>query len=809
MAENAESIAVNRGAPSGGSGTDVVARIHNADDHVGVLSTIEAAEIYDKMRRSDTQVIKVLSAISNPIKAAKWSVPPLSDDTKDIEAAALIEQILFKDLNWDKFLNECLTYIPHGFSMFEVVHMNRQNKEIGQYTGLAQLGFRRQATITEWHHNELTGELEKVKQESFSDIKINTFIQAENLLIFYNQQEGDNAGFPLCRGLYGPYKRKLLATELQYIGTERFAIPTPVLGVPDKVKSEDTEYIEAQKVLEQFTNAESSFIMKPQGWELDLHSNTFDPEKVQVLKKAENEEMVGAIVAMFLELGIGGNGGAFALGNDLSDFFLNGIEHFANGIKNPVNRCLIPHLIFQNFGDTIMPPELVYSGISDKAGKETMEIITGYKGAGIITADEQLEDHVRNIHNLPKKAEGSQVDNQTSEEGGSNESTTEEGSELERTDDDNGDNANLANGLPNDQNEPTRLADTVGHNHLYKGRRTGPAVHRGKRHFHEILDAQGNVIGRTKMSETGKPHDHEVEGEDDKTGGSLPIKFAEEPKKNPKKLINEETIRLADIIRRHLTLISEKYIADVMRNYRGLSDNGKLNATKNVKVGGKAKFQRELRATLVNTATKSLDMVRAEIPNKSDVKLSDDLGGLQADNFKFNEFSRLPRKIQLLIANRSIELSEKQANDIADVVAFQFSNSEGSTRDPEQIRQDLEDAAKNKIDSGSLDAVASNAVALAVNQSRDAFFFEPEVLDDIASFSFVNFDPKSLICKKIAGTTFSVNDMEARRLQTPLHQNCKTYIRANLKTSKNAPDITGLPSITEAERDSITLSEGT
>lgn len=38
--------------------------------------------------------------------------------------------------------------------------------------------------------------------------------------------------------------------------------------------------------------------------------------------------------------------------------------------------------------------------------------------------------------------------------------------------------------------------------------------------------------------------------------------------------------------------------------------------------------------------------------------------------------------------------------------------------------------------------------------------------------------------------------------------NCKSYIRANLKTSKNQPEITGLPSISQTAKKSITLGEG-
>ena len=51
-----------------------------------------------------------------------------------------------------------------------------------------------------------------------------------------------------------------------------------------------------------------------------------------------------------------------------------------------------------------------------KPEKELMEVVTGYTSAGVVTADEPLEDHIRKAHNLPKKAEGELIDNQEAQD---------------------------------------------------------------------------------------------------------------------------------------------------------------------------------------------------------------------------------------------------------------------------------------------------------------------------------------------------------------------------------------------------------
>jgi hypothetical protein len=795
----------------GASGTDVIGQVHNQDDHIEQLKGYEAAEVYDKMRRSDTQVRKIITAITNPIKSATWAVEPASEETKDLESAALIEQILFKDIDFKKFLNECLTMVPHGYSMFEVVHMNREAEDFGPYTGLGQLGFRRQATIIEWFHDRVTGALQKVKQEANGDIEVDAEIPAEFLLMFYSEQEGDNIGFPLLRNVYGPYKRKLLATELQYIGMERFAIPTPVVEVPKTVKIDSAEYKKAIKVVKGFTSAEDSFIAYPEGWKLVLQSNNFDPTKIAVVLKAEDENMASAILGSFLELGTGGNTGAYALSADLSDFFFAGLTYYADIILDIMNRCLIPQLLKLNFGDEYseVMPKLTYSGITDNAGLELMQVITGLTASGIVSKDEQLEDHVRRVFNLPKKAKGEMVENQTTDD----EPTTTPDKDGKDGDGGSDNNNNNSNDNPLDsvslsggRSQSVALAE-LGHTH----KNTGPNIKKGKKHYHETLDKDGNVTGRTQLAEDTADHTHVIDA-NKKTGKPIEVKETKEPTKNPKTLIEGSQLEMAEVIRRHLFNISDKYIADVLRKYKDLSDANKLKATEGIKIGGVAKFRKELESIETVAASKSYDMAKSEVPDKKNVKLSEDLDALRLefsmDNFKFNDFKKLPKRVQILIASQASLLSEKEAQSVTDAVAFQFNSSEASTDDIEVLRQDLKQAASDNINSGAKDVVAADLAATIVNETRNTFLLAPEVQESLASYTFVNSDPKTDICKTLAGVTFGAEDTDLVRYQPPLHHNCKSYIRANLKTSKNLPEVTGLPAISDSAKASIKFKDG-
>lgn len=731
----------------GNSGTPISSMIYQKE-YLNELIGVEAHTVYNTMRRSDPQVRKVLAAITNPIKAATWSIPAVSDDTKDIEAAALMERILFEDLDYDHKLGEILTFLAHGFSIFEVIHENKESKDFGPYTGLANIAFRDQTTITEWKVDSKTSKLIEVHQEQSGDAEVDVWLKTDTLLMFFNEREGDDNGFALLRPLYGPYKRKLMIETLKMVGIERSAIPTPTLSVPPKISVNDEEYLSAVRILSGFTSAENSYITYPQGWELDLHQNSgFDPMKLEDSIKREDEKMAGAILATFLELGTGGNGGAYALGENLEQFFAQVIASFAKAIANTINTKLIPNLIRLNYGDTLeVMPKITFTGITDKVGLEFMQIVTGYTNAGVVAIDEPLEDYVRRVHNLPKKAEGDMLDNQEAEDESTDNTPDSESGDV---DDTQPDSENV------DQEEP--------------------------------VDDAGDV----QLSES--------------------VKLAEA--KTPKSLMDMEADVISEVMRLNLQFIGEKLVADVVRKYKQLPEGQKLRAIDNIKLGGTAKYKRQLKGTLTTTANKALDQVQAEVPEASDVKLKNNeatfalLDEFESIKFQDNEFSSLPAHVRKLITLQANRVVERQASELEDRVAFTFMQTEQTTDSAATIEKDISNAAKDYVDSSTIDTAANNVSSTVVNQTRNEFFFDDEVLEEIYAFKFNNFDPKAAICQKLAGRVFATNDTEFLQYSPPLHHNCKSYLSAVPQTAKVKPEIQPLPPISETDRKSITLSE--
>ena len=121
--------------------------------------------------------------------------------------------------------------------------------------------------------------------------------------------------------------------------------------------------------------------------------------------------------------------------------------------------------------------------------------------------------------------------------------------------------------------------------------------------------------------------------------------------------------------------------------------------------------------------------------------------------------------------NKADLISEDSLTELKKRLDFSYSGSELSSKDENVIRQALEDEAQGFSESNSVAVKGTNSAALMVNEGRDTFFFEPDVIEEIHSFTFMNVAPVSAICKELAGVTFQTNDAESLRYSPPLHHN--------------------------------------
>lgn len=377
------------------------------EEYLQDLLGSQRAKVFDKMRRSDPQIAMCLNAVKSPIKSALWEIEPYDqNDEQSKQEAEFVKWNLFDgmDKTFSQFVSEALTYIEFGHSVFEIIDgVVFNHKQFGTKNTIKSLAWRSPKTIERWNVDPNTDKLVSVSQWSNGDLMKTVDIPADFLLLFSLNKEGSNyEGISAIRPCYGNWFRKNNYLKLNAIGIEKFAIPTPIVEIPNG-KESGTQFDSLVEVLENYLTHENNYMTIPEGWKVTLNNSVYDPEKVEISIDNEDKRMVKSFMANFLELGMNGFGSQ-SLSFDLSDFFLGAIDHLASNICEVINQQLIPRIIQMNYGEREGYPKLKHSGITDKVGKELAEIFELLIRNKVVTPDDVLEQHARKRFGLPERS---------------------------------------------------------------------------------------------------------------------------------------------------------------------------------------------------------------------------------------------------------------------------------------------------------------------------------------------------------------------------------------------------------------------
>ena len=568
LAENM-GMAPSRSRADGSSGTDITGGVIN-EEYLSDLVGSSASDIFDKMRRSDPKVKMCLMAIMNPIKGATWSVEP-ADETPDAQKQAdLVTKAILESRKkrWEIFLHEILTMIPFGYSLFERTHETvLDDPEFGTYVTYKSFGWRSPRTIERWNLDKDTGKLVSVDQFAFGDSQKNSTMDARFLTLFSMDREGDLfEGMSMLRPCYGAWLRKNTYLKLQAIGIEKYAVPTPILSVPEG-RENSPQFANAKAVLQAYTSHQSQFITLPEGWSFVLTPTTFDSSKVQASIDAENAEIVNAFMANFLLLGQSGSG-SWALSTDLSDFFLGGIEHIASQICEVFNDQVIPEIIDINFGPQKNYPFMQCSGISDKAGKELAEILNILATSQYIKPDDRLEEHLRVRYGLPE------VDTESTREPPAPPAPQMPGQVMPG-----------APAKPDAESDPEP----------------------------EKTDPSGE---NPDPDEEPKASDEKSITLVDKNGS---IVLAEPPRRQ----MTNDTKAMRALMKENTAIMGRALVKRVMSRLSKTSAATRTSAIKNQKISGTSKYSAALLDQLAETSERALMRARGEVPKQKNAKLAE------------------------------------------------------------------------------------------------------------------------------------------------------------------------------------------
>lgn len=366
--------------------------------------------MFEKMRKSDAQVFATLLACELPIRSTKRFIDAARDENDEVtpeaeEVAKFVSDALFQKMNVtrDSLLLEILTMLPFGFSVFEKIRKAEGDKII-----LEKIASRKQSTIRRrqtslwyaWIEQRLPfSDDEEYQKTWFVDIP------AEKLLIFTFRQEGDNyEGVSILRSSYKHRRFKEELYKFDAVKHERQSVWIPIIRPWSQATPEDISLCE--EIVENIRANEAWWIVMP--WPKEewrnfefANMNAWSTSDLRTSINHHNREIAKNILAQFVELW-NTESWSRALSEDQSDFFLLWLTAIANNICDIFNRFLIPELVDYNFNVTEYP-HLKFNKLWSVDYQTLSGALSTLTSAWMITVDEKLETHIRDVFDLPSK----------------------------------------------------------------------------------------------------------------------------------------------------------------------------------------------------------------------------------------------------------------------------------------------------------------------------------------------------------------------------------------------------------------------
>ena len=377
------------------------------EEVLGDLQFPQGYAIFDRMRRSDYQIKRILRVIESTLLGADYRYMPVdSKDEAQKKQADFKNNILTKWAikGWQETLREILSHLTFGFAIFEPYYHTITDREFGEIQTLRELGFRKQSTIQEWKLAR-DGSVIWVNQDiTEGDFTADINIPGEDLLIFSSDKEGDNwEGVSLLRAAYGSFKRKDLYLKLDMIGMEKMSIGTPTFYLNDRQLKDPKEVKRIEEIGRAFTAHQNAYLILPEsmkGGGFVVEKGDYKSDAINNSIQREDMAILDSVLASFLDIGTRRSGGN-AQNEGLMGLFLNSLVHVSEYICQTLSPVL-DQVYVNNFGEPEVLLKLECTGINKRNQKEFAEVLNLYSKNRLITPDDILEERLRADLDLPE-----------------------------------------------------------------------------------------------------------------------------------------------------------------------------------------------------------------------------------------------------------------------------------------------------------------------------------------------------------------------------------------------------------------------
>lgn len=397
-----------------GGWASIVEEAHEKNPKLQYPASID---VFDQMRREDSQVGSVLRAVTLPIRSTPWSIDPAGCRP---EVAAFIARNLglpVKGLeaeaptrtkgrfSWGEHLRHALLELVYGHSYFEQVYQIE-----GVHAVLRKLAWRPPRTISKIDV-ATDGGLVAIEQYGISGSR-NVRIPADRLVAYVNDREGPNwIGESLLRTAYKNWLLKDRILRVQGLTVDRNGLGVPWFTapeVPEGLSPEEAkawleeQLEEGKKIAKQFRAGDQAGGAGANGSKMELLAPSGKLPDTDGPIRYHDEQIARAVLAHFLNLGT--ETGSWALGSTFANFFTDSLNAQAEHIRSITQQHVVEDLVDVNFGSTEPAPQLSFAQIGSEH-PVTAEAIKSLIDCGALKPDALLEAHVRALWGLPLQPE--------------------------------------------------------------------------------------------------------------------------------------------------------------------------------------------------------------------------------------------------------------------------------------------------------------------------------------------------------------------------------------------------------------------
>lgn len=384
---------------------------------------------FREMSTNDPVIGAMMFAVDMVMRQATWWTEPAAEERGSQEAADFIEGCRTDmSQSWEDTISEILTFLPYGWSYFEIVYKMRKGPDQKDskmrsryddgYIGWRKFAIRSQESLIKWEIDD-TGGIQGMYQKN-PQTGAEVFVPIEKALLFRTSIAKNNPeGRSILRNSYRPWYFKKRIEEIEGIGIERDLAGIPVIAVPpelfgDSAEPEQKAALEAAKrTATTIRRDEQEGIVHPALfdaagnplWSIKLLTTggrrQFDTDRIV---SRYDQRIAMSLLADFILLGHE-SVGSFALAQSKIDLFAQAINAYLNAIASVFNQYAIPKLLLLNGMDASNPPVIKHGGVDQTDLEKLGEYVNRLAQANMpLFPDRHLERFLREQGGMPTES---------------------------------------------------------------------------------------------------------------------------------------------------------------------------------------------------------------------------------------------------------------------------------------------------------------------------------------------------------------------------------------------------------------------